>query len=130
MIETARKRKTRKRTRNKKPIPIQIHEHIGSWCDDKINTGGRYFVYAICLIITSIAIVFSIHVKDQEKTLQEYKSVSQQLQKEINEEELRAQKLQDEKVRIKTDEYKIEKAREIYGLTLPGEIVIKPDNAK
>ena len=45
----------------------------------------------------------------------------------IADEEQHGKELEEKKVYVKTKEFTMEKAREIFGLKLPDEIIIKPD---
>ena len=54
--------------------------------------------------------------------------MEESLEDELSKEELREKKLEDRRVYSKTKEYVMEEAREIFGLQMPDEIIVKPEN--
>jgi cell division protein DivIC len=60
----------------------------------------------------------------------EYQLQEESLQAEIDEQKRLSEELEQKKIYVKTKEFTMEKAREIFGLKLPDEIIIKPDTEK
>ena len=54
--------------------------------------------------------------------------MEESLEEELSIEKQREKKLDDRRVYSKTKEYIMEEAREIFGLQMPDEIIVKPEN--
>lgn len=94
----------------------------------KNSTSNRLAIIGITIVVLFIA--FAIHFRSVSLREQahNYQLQEESLQADIDEQKRLSQELEQKKVYVKTKEFTMEKAREIFGLKLPDEIVIKPDS--
>lgn len=82
----------------------------------------------LVLVVTLLAIVIFVRGNTLQKQNKNYLAMEESLEDELSKEELREKKLEDRRVYSKTKEYVMEEAREIFGLQMPDEIIVKPEN--
>ena len=82
----------------------------------------------LLLVVALLAIVIFVRGNTLQKQNKNYLSMEESLEDELSKEELREKKLEDRRVYSKTKEYVMEEAREIFGLQMPDEIIVKPEN--
>jgi|GEM_PF-172084 len=95
---------------------------------NKNATSNRLAIIGITIVVLFIA--FAIHMRSI--TLREqdrnYQLQEESLAADIEDQKRLSEELEQKKIYVKTKEYTMEKAREIFGLKMPDEIIIKPDN--
>ena len=79
-------------------------------------------------MVALLAIVIFVRGNTLQKQNKNYLAMEESLEDELSKEELREKKLEDRRVYSKTKEYVMEEAREIFGLQMPDEIIVKPEN--
>ena len=82
----------------------------------------------ILAVVASLALIVSYRSSGLREKCRDYQQLEESLDAELKEEELRDAELSKKKDYVKTREYIIEKAREIFGLKMPDEIIFKPEN--
>ena len=82
----------------------------------------------LLLVVALLAIVIFVRGNTLQKQNKNYLAMEESLEDELSKEELRDKKLEDRRVYSKTKEYVMEEAREIFGLQMPEEIIVKPEN--
>lgn len=82
----------------------------------------------LSFVVTLLAIVFFVRGNTLRQQNNNYLAMEENLEEELNKETQREKKLEDERVYSKTKEYIMEEAREIFGLQMPDEIIVKPEN--
>ena len=82
----------------------------------------------VVLVIALLAIVIFVRGNTLEKQNKNYLAMEESLEEELSIEKQREKKLDDRRVYSKTKEYVMEEAREIFGLQMPNEIIVKPEN--
>ncbi len=94
---------------------------------NKDATSNRLAIIGITIVVLFIA--FAIHMRSI--TLREqdrnYQLQEESLAADIEDQKRLSEELEQKKIYVKTKEYTMEKAREIFGLKMPDEIIIKPD---
>ncbi|OON88067.1 hypothetical protein BXO88_02565 [Oribacterium sp. C9] len=97
---------------------------------NKNATSNRLAIIGITIVVLFIA--FAIHVRSVtlREQAHEYQLQEESLQADIDEQKRLSEELEQKKIYVKTKEFTMEKAREIFGLKLPDEIIIKPDSDK
>ncbi|ETP73508.1 Septum formation initiator [Lachnospiraceae bacterium JC7] len=97
---------------------------------NKNETSNRLAIIGITIVVLFIA--FAIHVRSVtlREQAHEYQLQEESLQADIDEQKRLSEELEQKKIYVKTKEFTMEKAREIFGLKLPDEIIIKPDSDK
>lgn len=83
---------------------------------------GEFFV---CMVVAFLMIVVSIKCVDLKSKNQEYTLRQQELQAQIEEQQMRAEELEELKKYVQTDSYAQEIAEEQLGLVREGEIIFK-----
>ena len=78
--------------------------------------------------MTLLAIVIFVRGNTLQEQNKNYLAMEESLEEELNKEKQREKKLDEERVYSKTKEYIMEEAREIFGLQMPDEIIVKPEN--
>ena len=81
----------------------------------------------LVLVVALLAIVIFVRGNTLEKQNKNYLAMEESLEEELSIEKQREKKL-DRRVYSKTKEYVMEEAREIFGLQMPNEIIVKPEN--
>ena len=82
----------------------------------------------LVLVVALLAIVIFVRGNTLEKQNKNYLAMEESLEEELSIEKQREKKLDDRRVYSKTKEYVMEEAREIFGLQIPNEIIVKPEN--
>ena len=82
----------------------------------------------LSFVVTLLAIVFFVRGNTLRQQNNNYLAMEENLEEEVHKEKQREKKLEDERVYSKTKEYIMEEAREIFGLQMPDEIIVKPEN--
>ena len=82
----------------------------------------------LVLVVALLAIVMFVRGNTLEKQNKNYLAMEESLEEELSIEKQREKKLDDRRVYSKTKEYVMEEAREIFGLQMPNEIIVKPEN--
>ena len=80
------------------------------------------------LVVALLAIVIFVRGNTLEKQNKNYLAMEESLEEELSIEKQREKKLDDRRVYSKTKEYVMEEAREIFGLQMPNEVIVKPEN--
>lgn len=93
----------------------------------------RFFRFGVAplflsFVVTLLAIVIFVRGNTLQQQNNKYLAMEENLEEELNKEKQREKKLEDERVYSKTKEYIMEEAREIFGLQMPDEIIVKPEN--
>lgn len=83
---------------------------------------GEFFV---CMVVAFLIIIVSIKCVDLKSKNQEYTLRQQELQAQIEEQQVRAEELEQLKKYVQTDSYVEEIAEEQLGLVREGEIIFK-----
>ena len=94
---------------------------------NKDTATNRLAIIGITIVVLFMAIAIhmrSITLKEQDRN---YQMQEESLQADIDEQKRLSEELEQKKVYVKTKEYTMEKAREIFGLKMPDEIIIKPE---
>ena len=79
-------------------------------------------------MVALLAIVIFVRGNTLQEQNKNYLAMEESLEEELNKEKQREKKLDEERVYSKTKEYIMEEAREIFGLQMPDEIIVKPEN--
>ena len=82
----------------------------------------------LVLVVALLAIVIFVRGNTLEKQNKNYLAMEESLEEELSVEKQREKNLEDRSVYSKTKEYVMEEAREIFGLQMPDEIIVKPEN--
>ena len=90
--------------------------------------GNGVTILGLVLVVTLLAIVIFVRGNTLQEQNNNYLAMEESLEEELNKEKQRAKKLDEERVYSKTKEYIMEEAREIFGLQMPDEIIVKPEN--
>ena len=90
--------------------------------------GHGVTILGLVLVVALLAIVIFVRGNTLQKQNKNYLAMEESLEDELSKEELREKKLEDRRVYSKTKEYVMEEAREIFGLQMPDEIIVKPEN--
>ncbi|WP_031547958.1 hypothetical protein [Oribacterium sp. FC2011] len=94
----------------------------------KNSFSNRLAIIGITIVVLFIAFamhVRSVTLKEQDR---EYQLQEESLQADIDAQKQLSEELEQKKIYVKTKEFTMEKAREIFGLKMPDEIIIKPDS--
>ena len=90
--------------------------------------GNGVTILGQVLVVALLAIVIFVRGNTLQKQNKNYLAMEESLEDELSKEELREKNLEDRRVYSKTKEYVMEEAREIFGLQMPDEIIVKPEN--
>ena len=90
--------------------------------------GNGVTILGLVLVVTLLAIVIFVRGNTLQEQNKNYLAMEESLEEELNKEKQREKKLDEERVYSKTKEYIMEEAREIFGLQMPDEIIVKPEN--
>ena len=90
--------------------------------------GNGVTILGLVLVVALLAIVIFVRGNTLQKQNKNYLAMEESLEDELSKEELREKNLEDRRVYSKTKEYIMEEAREIFGLQMPDEIIVKPEN--
>ena len=90
--------------------------------------GNGVTILGLVLVVALLAIVIFVRGNTLQKQNKNYLAMEESLEDELSKEELREKNLEDRRVYSKTKEYVMEEAREIFGLQMPNEVIVKPEN--
>ena len=79
-------------------------------------------VLGLFMVVALLAIVIFVRGRELTEKNKNYLAMAEEYSKE----EQRAKALEEKKVYVKTKEYIMEEAREIFGLQMPDEIIVRP----
>ncbi len=94
---------------------------------NKDTATNRMAIIGITIVVLFMAIAIhmrSVTLKEQDRN---YQLQEESLAADIEEQKRLSEELEQKKVYVKTKEFTMEKAREIFGLKMPDEIIIKPE---
>ena len=83
-------------------------------------------VLGLFMVVALLAIVIFVRGRELTEKNKNYLAMEESLAEEYRKEEQRAKALEEKKVYVKTKEYIMEEAREIFGLQMPDEIIVRP----
>ena len=83
-------------------------------------------VLGLFMVVALLAIVIFVRGRELTEKNKNYLVMEESLAEEYSKEEQRAKALEEKKVYVKTKEYIMEEAREIFGLQMPDEIIVRP----
>ncbi len=87
---------------------------------------NRIAIIGITIVVLFMAFAISVRSSALREKEYNYRMKEERLAAEIEEQLRKSKELEEMKVYITTKEYTIKKARDIFGLKMPDEIVIKP----
>ena len=88
--------------------------------------GNRLAIIGITMVVASLAVVVNVKGTSMKKKDQEYQIREEALMKQKEEEENRANELEEYRVYVQTKQYIEEIAKQKLGLVKPDEILLKP----
>ena len=83
-------------------------------------------VLGLFMVVALLAIVIFVRGRELTEKNKNYLAMEERLAEEYSKEDQRAKALEEKKVYVKTKEYIMEEAREIFGLQMPDEIIVRP----
>ena len=83
-------------------------------------------VLGLFMVVGLVDIVVFVRGRELTEKNKNYLAMEESLAEEYSKEEQRAKALEEKKVYVKTKEYIMEEAREIFGLQMPDEIIVRP----
>ncbi len=88
--------------------------------------GNRMAMLGLTLVVGSLAVVVGIRGNSLRDKDMEYRLKQEKLQTELENEERRAQELEEKRVYVQTKQYIEKVAKEKLGLVNPDEVLLKP----
>ena len=88
--------------------------------------GNRLAIIGITMVVASLAVVVNVKSTSMKKKDQEYQIREEALMKQKEEEENRANELEEYRVYVQSKQYIEEIAKQKLGLVKPDEILLKP----
>lgn len=92
----------------------------------KDRMGNRMALIGITLVVASLAVVVNLKSTSMKKKDLEYQIREEALLKQVEQEEARANELEEYRVYVQTKQYIEEVAKQKLGLVKPDEILLKP----
>ncbi|MGN0159496.1 MAG: septum formation initiator family protein [Brotaphodocola sp.] len=92
----------------------------------KDRWGNRLAIIGITLVVFSLGVVVNLRSASMKKRDLEYQAKEQSLLKQVEQEEKRADELEEYRVYVQTKQYIEEVAKQKLGLVKPDEILLKP----
>ncbi len=92
----------------------------------KDRMGNRMALIGITLVVASLAVVVNLKSTSMKKKDLEYQIREEALIKQVEQEEARANELEEYRVYVQTKQYIEEVAKQKLGLVKPDEILLKP----
>ncbi|MDD6283208.1 FtsB family cell division protein [Oribacterium sp. HCP28S3_H8] len=89
---------------------------------------NRAAMLGIIVVVLFLAIAVFFRGSTLRQQDREYQRQEESLDAAIADEQEHSRELEEKKVYVKTKEYVMEKAREIFGLKMPDEIIVRPEN--
>lgn len=96
----------------------------------KENLNNRMALIGITLVVLSLAVIVQTRGVDLKKKDLDYQIKEEQLYKQVQEEEARAEKLEEYRIYVQTKQYIEKIAKEKLGLVNKDEILLKPAEKK
>ncbi len=94
------------------------------------RTANRLAMMGIIIVVVFLAIAILMRGQKLSEQNRIYQAQEESLDQQIQEEKETSEELKQKKAYVKTKDYIIEKAREIFGLKMPDEIILRPDNTE
>jgi septum formation initiator len=88
---------------------------------------NKFDIVAVTAVVVVLAIILGLKVHSIKQELAKRESYNQKIVEELEREDERAKKLEEQRKYVQTDSYIIEMAREKLGLVFPDEIAIKAE---
>lgn len=88
---------------------------------------NKFDIVAVTAVVVVLAIILGLKVHSIKQELEKRESYNQKIVEELESEDERAKKLEEQRKYVQTDSYIIEMAREKLGLVFPDEIAIKAE---
>lgn len=88
---------------------------------------NKFAIIFVTGVVISMAIILGLKVNSIKQELTKRESYNQKVIEELESEDERAKKLEEQRKYVQTDSYIIEMAREKLGLVFPDEIAIKAE---
>ena len=88
---------------------------------------NKFDIVAVTAVVVVLAIILGLKVHSIKQELAKRESYNQKIVEELESEDERAKKLEEQRKYVQTDSYIIEMAREKLGLVFPDEIAIKAE---
>ena len=89
--------------------------------------GGRLFTFIFAILVCMTVVILHALTKELYVKTNEYSIRQEAIAEEMLKEQERAEALENQRIYVQTDKYKIEMAREKLGLVFPDETVLKPE---
>ncbi len=94
----------------------------------KDRFANRAAMIGIIVVVAFLAVAVNIRGMSLKQQNRAYQAQEESLDAAIKDEQDKSKELQEKKVYVKTKEYIMEKAREIFGLKMPDEIIVQPES--
>lgn len=88
---------------------------------------NKFAIILVTGVVLSVAIIIGVKVNSIKQELAKRESYNQKVIEELESEDERSKKLEEQRKYVQTDSYIIEMAREKLGLVFPDEIAIKAE---
>lgn len=88
---------------------------------------NKFAIIFVTGVVLSVAIILGLKVNSIKQELSKRESYNQKVIEELESEDERSKKLEEQRKYVQTDSYIIEMAREKLGLVFPDEIAIKAE---
>ena len=88
---------------------------------------NKFAIIFVTGVVLSVAIILGVRVNSIKQELAKRESYNQKVIEELESEDERSKKLEEQRKYVQTDSYIIEMAREKLGLVFPDEIAIKAE---
>ena len=88
---------------------------------------NKFAIIFVTGVVLSVAIIIGVKVNSIKQELAKRESYNQKVIEELESEDERSKKLEEQRKYVQTDSYIIEMAREKLGLVFPDEIAIKAE---
>ena len=94
---------------------------------DGAISDNKFAIIFVTGVVLSVAIILGVRVNSIKQELAKRESYNQKVIEELESEDERSKKLEEQRKYVQTDSYIIEMAREKLGLVFPDEIAIKAE---
>lgn len=88
---------------------------------------NRFAIVAVTVVLVSLALVIRLRVSSLKEKQQQYIEREQSLKQQVEQQEQRAEELDEYRIYVQTKQYIEKIAKEKLGLVKPDEILIKPE---
>lgn len=89
---------------------------------------NRLAMFAIALVVAALLAVLGLQTMRLKQRRDEYVTRLESIEKQLSEQEARAEELEAERLYVQTKEYIEKVARERLGLVNPDEVILKPES--